>query len=722
MSDIDKNNNDLPRIEDLSEEEIYKMIQEDMENIEPPESLSPANIEKKLQGVTQQAASGSRRRWIYVAGLAACLALGVMTGIITYSLIKGGGADSSPAETVAEAPADPGSDAGQTTQGAPVTSYSGEGTESAELGYGEVCDIINNYNESMNNRDRDRGNDYIEYVEEAIPEEEAATETADEAPAADNAGDMSKGAETTGASNSDGASSDYSRTDEQVAGVEEGDIVKTNGKFIFTVERSTFGYTVHIIRPDGNNSQEIGSVEINSGTCAEMYIYKEKIITIGYDWGVIPGDINGNSNGNRVKTNIAFIDFSNPAEPKHIKTHTQSGYFNTSRISDGYLYTFTEDTYIGEKYDREEPRTFVPLLDDLPVAEDRLTRAGEEDTNNYMVMSSISIDSPMGFTDTLAVLGGGATYYMSTENIYIARPNNNFNGMGMRGFSYNNEPVTSINKFKYEKGHFLKGPNTSFRGMIQNSYYMHEFQGNFAFVYTTYDTDWTELNGLCVLDSNLSKLGELRNIAPGERIYASYYIDNMAYFVTYRNTDPVFAVDISDPKNPTLKSELKLPGFSSYLHSFGPDMLIGIGYGDASKDGDQWDNSAKISLFKIGEDYDITEISKLFTDQYDYHIADQNHKAIFVDEERGLIGLGLGNYQNWDEATGLERTRYVVYQLQGKKLVKVMDTYKDKDLGFFSMQEARGVRIGETFYVCEPSGVLKAYDISSDGKEWKESK
>ena len=719
MSDFDKNENQvqpdkLPRIEDLSEDQIYKMIQEDMENIEPPESLSPANIEKRLQGVKQRKSSGAGRKWLYAAGLAACLALGAMTGIITYSLIKGDDSVNTHTEVATENQTAPGNTAPKT----------GDPDVVAELGYDDVCNIINGYNQRENER-----NDYYKYddmVEEAIPEEVPAAGAEAEEASSDFAQTTDSANEAAGASRGE-ESSDYSRTDEQVAGVEEGDIVKTNGKYIFTVEASTFGYTLHIIKPNGNQSTEAGSLEIKAGRIDELYIYNDMAVLIGAAWAGYTGfdeiDSYNTGDSSRIKTVITFVDFSNPAYPTVVKRHTQTGYFNTSRISDGFLYTFTEDVYMGSEYDPDRPWDYIPLVDAEPMAESKLSRVGEEDTNNYMVMTSISLKNPESFTDTLAVLGGGATYYMSTNNIYIARPANNtsgYNGMIYSG-SNMNEQLTTITRFSYTGGYFSKKASTAFRGMINNSYYMHEYQGHFIFVYTAYDDSWQEYNGLCILDENLDKTGELTRIAPGERIYSSYYIDNMAYFVTYRNTDPVFAVDISDPHRPVLKSELKLPGFSSYLHSFGPDMLLGIGYGDSSKDGSEWDNTAKLSLFGISDNYSITELSKTFGEQYDTHIADRNHKAIFVDEQRGLVGLGLMNYTRVNEDSNLVPERYVVYQLQGKKLVEVLDTGKDKNFEPVNIYDMRGVRIGETFYVCNSSGVLKAYSISTDGKAWKEA-
>ena len=178
---------------------------------------------------------------------------------------------------------------------------------------------------------------------------------------------------------------------------------------------------------------------------------------------------------------------------------------------------------------------------------------------------------------------------------------------------------------------------------------MHEYKGNFAFVYT----DWRNeisTNGICILDKNMNTLGKIDNLGNDETIYASYYIGSMAYFVTYRQTDPVFAVDISNPKKPVVKTKLKLPGFSSYIHSFGENQLIGVGMAGGD------DDKVKISLFALGENGSVTEQTKLLLPKYSETEAGSNHKSVFIDEERKLVGF----------ATIADTTlRYKLYHFDG---------------------------------------------------------
>ena len=243
--------------ENLSEEDIYRILQEDAAGIEPPESLSPAAIEQRLKGVVQESRP-RRSPWLIVAGMAACLVFGVMAGLLAYSLIDG------KKETVRETAVADNNSSGDTGNNANIDT-----TETEPIGdgltYDSVCDIINSYN--ANHQNAYKYDDVVYEMTEDAVAEEAAPAAADES----NGGaqrDFAKTGQT---------SDDYSRTDEQVTGVEEGDIVKTDGKHIFTIESSTFGFMIHVITPDGIHSKEVGSVEVAGGNCQEMYLTEDTV-------------------------------------------------------------------------------------------------------------------------------------------------------------------------------------------------------------------------------------------------------------------------------------------------------------------------------------------------------------------------------------------------------------------------------------------------------------
>ena len=115
-------------------------------------------------------------------------------------------------------------------------------------------------------------------------------------------------------------------------------------------------------------------------------------------------------------------------------------------------------------------------------------------------------------------------------------------------------------------------------------------------------------NTLYVLDDKLKELSRIEELAPDESIYSARFIGNTGYFVTFRQMDPLFSVDLSDPKKPEILGALKIPGFSEYLHPYGDGLLLGIGM-DTDPTG-MTTNGVKLSMFDVSDPKDVREIQK----------------------------------------------------------------------------------------------------------------
>ncbi|MCH5251376.1 MAG: beta-propeller domain-containing protein [Lachnospiraceae bacterium] len=643
----------------MNENEILNKIKEETNHISVPASLQPNQVEKNLADTKQKNIRFYRSPKSILA-LAACLLFVIVAGTVIYPY-------TAEKETVL-----PERNPAVADNGPSVT-------------YEEVCTLINDYNSDR----------YSPMAAKDLAGEStgAAGAIASEDAAVQN---NSMAESKTDSENS----SDYSKTDMQVEGIAEGDIVKTDGNCIYTVKETTTGVQITIYRANGGNTKQISEIPVSGVDYRELHLEGNHLILIGESWQnsyagteadteTATEEYDYYDRRSHALTNIVIYDISNPEKPQKLTELTQSGNFGTTRISDGYLYTFSNYRVGYGECNVEEPEKFVPYVNGKIMEEKEIELVGEKGSNKFLVMTSLSLDSPDKFTDSLATLGGGETYYMNDVNIYATQ---SFYQQGLFGSGQR----TSIARYSYRKGKFEYQARTQIRGSIESSYYMHEYKGNFCFVYTRY-TNSSSTNGLCVMDENLKLLGELSDLGVDERIYSSYYIDNMSYFVTYRETDPVFAVDISDPKKPVLKSELKLPGFSSYLHSFGENKLLGIGEYD-TKFGD---GGVKFSLFTIGKNYKITETAKEKLAEDSGSIADENHKAVLVDEERALFGLGI---ESWDSS------EYVVYRYADKKFKKVLSVKVKSDI-----EEVRGIRIGEIFYVVDVNKSITAYDMNT----WK---
>lgn len=174
-------------------------------------------------------------------------------------------------------------------------------------------------------------------------------------------------------------------------------------------------------------------------------------------------------------------------------------------------------------------------------------------------------------------------------------------------------------------------------GSLLNQFSLDEYQGNLRVATTVggrsaFSFGWgggreTSANDVYVLDADLDREGALLDLGLGERIYAARFIGETGYLVTFRETDPFYVLDLSDPDEPRKAGELKIPGYSSYLHPLGKEMILGIG---------NEEGKVKLSLFDVSLPDEPREISKYLLDEY-WSEATQNHHAFLADPEHGIF-------------------------------------------------------------------------------------
>ncbi len=150
-------------------------------------------------------------------------------------------------------------------------------------------------------------------------------------------------------------------------------------------------------------------------------------------------------------------------------------------------------------------------------------------------------------------------------------------------------------------------------------------------------------NRLYVLDENLKEIGRIDDLAKDEKIYSVRFIGKMGYIVTFEQVDPLFVIDLSDPRNPQIKGELKIPGYSSYLHPYDENHIIGIGYNTkANGYGGITNDNMKMSMFDVS---DVENPKEMFSidigDSYAYSEIMYNHKALFYKKSENLIGFPI---------------------------------------------------------------------------------
>ncbi len=184
-------------------------------------------------------------------------------------------------------------------------------------------------------------------------------------------------------------------------------------------------------------------------------------------------------------------------------------------------------------------------------------------------------------------------------------------------------------------------------GYVLNQFSMDEYNGYFRVATTVENYNWqtfveeaTSTNNVYVLDSSLNLVGSVEDLAPGEQIYSAMFMGNRAYIVTFRNVDPLFVIDLTDPTAPTVLGQLKVTGYSGYLHPYDENYIIGIGKETDydSEDDFAWYQGVKISLFDVSDVSNPVEVAK-------YEIGDRgttspilsDHKALLFDQEKNLL-------------------------------------------------------------------------------------
>lgn len=652
---------------------IEKKLKQLSEEIEIPDTLKPEQIEQKLQHSKAGRQSRYARRFTTRLALgAACILLVAAVG--NY-LLASGILNHIPGPAAEQRPASQPESAVQTAS--PTQSR-----EETATPKGEVYETLRQKIALDLESSRDCINYEYEYLAEAVPEKSKAADTAG----------------STADSTQRSSSKEYSGTNLQVQNVDEGDVVKTDGTYIYTSSADTFGSSIRIYKADGKNTKKLTELTVESVNISEMYLKDHFLVLVGSGWEKPSTSAKKKSSGastengiQQENTLVMVYDITDIENPKQTFRKNQSGIYSNSRISGNHLYTYSVMTAeSAEKKDK--PKCYIPSVGGSLVPEDRLVIPSGVSSHAYMVFTSLDITGGEDFTDSLSILGGDGICYVSEENIYIASPTADYT-------------KTTISRFHYQDGKLTDNGEKTFRGKILNQFSMDEYEGKLRFVATTDNPDRTKTsNGLYVLDENMELLGKVDRLAKSERIYSSRFMGDKAYFVTYRETDPVFLVDLSDPSKPVVKDKLKIPGFSEYLQGYGEGLMLGIG----SNISNDWDAQIKLTMFDISSDTNVREIHTKLLEMETYSLAGKNHKAILADPGKNLIGFAAESY----EKNGKQKITYRLYSYDRKKGFKKLATLSPKDM---DMSSARGLYIGEHFYLADGEGIggIYVYDLNT---------
>ena len=442
-----------------------------------------------------------------------------------------------------------------------------------------------------------------------------------------------------------GGTSAHGETNVQVEGVDEGDILKNDGSYLYIVRMANdAGYVDIVDIRDPQDLHSVGHIDVCKSTSTEerntfaditeLFVTGETL-TVLYtettypvtDWTLEIYD--GAVGADTTQTTAAVYDITDRAAPVLRYTYAVDGSLISSRMTDSTLLLVTEYSVPLYKNDSDLKNASVPCFykDNVktrfPVNTVCLTANTE--SQSYLTVTLLDTASDGTNAQMKAVLGGGTDIYCTEDALLVAAQDlsdavtySNAAGDGTASFTLA-AVDTRLFAFSLEGGIRYTG-STKIDGTLLNQFSMDAHNGYYRIATTAEDGSC-----LTVLNESLETVGELRGIAPGEDIYAARFMGDTAYLVTFYQTDPLFVLDLSDPASPRVTGELKIPGFSNYLHPYAENLLIGIG---TAGDENGATGQLKISLFDVGNMQEPKEISavvfddRAFSDsaaQYDHH-------------------------------------------------------------------------------------------------------
>lgn len=686
----------------MNEQEILTQLRKAAEEIEIPEALKPEQIEKQLQ--EQKAKQQQENQhlepkkskkiipWRRLGSMVAVLALVVCSGIyITVTRV------------------DKNSGTGQTDSIAMTDTQQTVG-EADETGDVDVTALGTMYHPASDYKEvyQTLLKGYQQNKQQNWIEEETSAETSTAASGAMNSGSdkyyYSDGAEYGSAvadltEGSKEGGKDYSTTNLQMEGVDESDIAKIDGSYIYTVEDK---YIVITDIRDGKLKEVTRFLPKDCGASdrvMEIYVDGDQLILVVqcYETSLEEDsafcyEMNGKST-----TQIQVYSIVDRKNPEFEGRLIQDGYYNTSRKIGDVVYLFTQYNMTSDVvgYVEKEYTSVIPKVNGEKVAASEIYLP-ESSGESGILVSSLDVNKPDKVLDSKLVISGYAQTYISKDALYLYEED------------YDGAMITNIAKFALDEGRISGVAAAAVSGYVRDTFAINASDGYLRVLTTDYSTE-DEVNALYILDENMKLTGQLTGIAPGEEIYAARFMGNTGYFVTYRNTDPLFTVDLSDPAKPEIIGELKVTGFSEYLHFWDDTHLLGIGYESDENTGNI--ENIKLSMFNIENPGEVTEEAKLVLKDVDYSEALYDYKSVIISKDKNLIGLVCEDYSG-------SRTKqtYQIYSYENGTFKKQAEI---PGINGANYENVRGMYSGNVFYLWINDNIT-SYDMTNGFKMLKE--
>lgn len=495
-----------------------------------------------------------------------------------------------------------------------------------------------------------------------------------------------------------------SETNTQVENVDEADIVKVDDKYIYYVSENK---VVIIDAQTPETSDKIAEINYKDDNFypREIYVKDKKLVVIGKEYDnsckteiVSTDDVaitdKEIAQNNKPKSGMIIYDISNIREPKETRRVMIEGSYISSRMIDDNIY------YVASKYiatsnikrnkieDLDEDK-YKPVYQDTAIDQeekcinyDSIYCFAEIQDASYLMLAGLNINNN-DEADIRTFLGAGQYVYASEKNMYIATNQMTY-GEGYEVLG----GTTHLLKIGLRNGKFSFEAENTVDGQVNNQFSMDESENENTVTFriaTTTGNIWadkTTANNLYILNDKLEEIGKVENFGKEEKIYSVRYVGDKAYVVTFKQTDPLFVIDLSNSETPQILGELKIPGYSTYLHPYDETHLIGFGY-DTEEDGTRvTTNGLKMAMFDISDFNNPQELFKIAIGDSKYTSYSEllyNHKALLFSKEKNIIAFPL--YSSSGRKTNSRAAIYNIdlekgFSLKGE-IANVTDKYDE---------------------------------------------
>ncbi|MBO8165374.1 MAG: beta-propeller domain-containing protein [Brevibacillus sp.] len=539
----------------------------------------------------------------------------------------------------------------------------------------------------------------------------------------------------------------YSATNVQVAGVDEADLVKTDGTYLYRISGKR---VIVALAAPAEQMKVVSSLSYEGEEFypAELYVDDKHLVVIGHDEKRVskpPFHV--------TSTKAIVYDLRDKTNLKQVKEVSIEGQYLSSRKIGSALYLVANkyiDYYWIMKEKAELP---APVYSDsaegsepFPVDYGDIRYFPESIEPNYLLIGGINLEQPDQPIQLSTYLGAGENIYASPKHLYVA-----VTGYELERTFLIERPAeqkTTLYKFAMDSGKTEYRGKGEVPGSILNQFSMDEHDGYFR-IATTKGEVWrtdehTSKNNLYILDESLNITGKIEDIAPGERIYSVRFMGDRGYMVTFKKVDPLFVIDLQDPTKPTILGKLKIPGYSDYLHPYDENHLIGFGKDavEAPVENSGTDSSAttayyqgmKVALFDVSDvNHPIEKFSLIIGDRGTDSELLHNHKALLFSKEKNLLAFPITVREIPERAKQANRRdvmRYGEFTFQGAYVYQLdlekgftlrqkithlteEDLLKSGDTWYSSGKNVeRILYIGSTLYTLSPS-MIKAHDLNT---------